>query len=29
MDWCSLRLVFEKWGAQYYLVGVVHDQWTI
>ena len=29
MDWCSLRLVFEKRRAQYYLVGVVHDQWTI
>lgn len=29
MDWSSLRLVFEKKGDRYYLVGVVHDQWTI
>ncbi len=29
MDWCSLRLVFEKMGEHYFLVGVVHDQWTI
>lgn len=29
MDWKSLRLVFEKDGSRLYLVGVVHDQWTI
>jgi hypothetical protein len=29
MDWCSLRLVFKKFNNQYYLVGIVHDQWTI
>ncbi len=28
MDWCSLKLVFEKMGDTYYLVGLVHDQWT-
>ncbi len=29
MDWKSLRLVFEKAGKNWYLVGVSHDQWTI
>lgn len=29
MDWASLWLVFEKYGSQWYLVGVVHDEWTI
>lgn len=29
MDWRSLRLVFEKEEGIYYLVGIVHDQWTI
>ncbi len=35
MDWKSLRLVFEKWTGsaggegRWYLVGVIHDQWTI
>jgi hypothetical protein len=29
MDWCSLRLVFKKYNDKYYLVGIVHDQWTI
>jgi len=29
MDWRSLRLVFEKSGDTWYLVGVIHDQWTI
>jgi hypothetical protein len=29
MDWRSLRLVFEKSGANWYLVGISHDQWTI
>ncbi|MEM9325374.1 MAG: tyrosine-protein phosphatase [Bacteroidota bacterium] len=28
MDWKSLRLVFEAYEKQWYLVGVVHDQWT-
>jgi hypothetical protein len=29
MDWQSLRLVFEEQGGSWYLVGIVHDQWTI
>lgn len=28
MDWTSLRLVFEFYEGNYYLVAVVHDQWT-
>lgn len=29
MDWRSLKLVFTFYQGQYYLVGIVHDQWTI
>ncbi len=29
MDWASLRLVFERADGAWYLVGIVHDQWTI
>ncbi len=29
MDWRSLRLVFEKYNGAMYLVGIIHDQWTI
>jgi len=29
MDWRSLRLVFEEEDGIWYLVGIVHDQWTI
>ena len=29
MDWKSLWLVFEKQGNEWYLVGVVHGEWTI
>ncbi|HSN61677.1 MAG TPA: hypothetical protein VLR49_12130 [Ferruginibacter sp.] len=29
MDWTCLRLVFKNYNDNYYLVGVVHDQWTI
>jgi predicted Holliday junction resolvase-like endonuclease len=29
MDWRSLRLVFEKDNDTWYLVGIIHDQWTI
>lgn len=29
IDWCSLRLVYKKFNDNYYLVGVIHDQWTI
>ncbi|MFK7693827.1 hypothetical protein [Paenibacillus sp. HJGM_3] len=28
-DWASLKLVFEHTGTGWYLVGLVHDQWTI
>jgi hypothetical protein len=28
-DWASLRLVYENTGADWFLVAVVHDQWTI
>lgn len=29
MDWKSLWLVFEKQGSEWYLVGIVHGEWTI
>jgi hypothetical protein len=29
MDWNSLKLAFEKKDGVWYLVGVIHDQWTI
>jgi hypothetical protein len=29
LDWRSLRLVFEAQGGTWYLVGIVHDEWTI
>ncbi len=29
IDWRSLRLVFEDVSGTWYLVGIVHDQWTI
>lgn len=29
MDWSSLRLVFEQNDSVWYLVGIIHDQWTI
>ncbi len=29
MDWRSLRLVFSPHEGQWYLVGVIHNQWTI
>lgn len=29
MDWKSLKLVFEEKEGKWYLVGVVHDEWTI
>lgn len=27
-DWCSLKLVFETWNNQWYLVGIIHGEWT-
>jgi hypothetical protein len=29
MDWRSLRIVFKEYNNKIYLVGIVHDQWTI
>lgn len=29
MDWESLKLIFEEKDGNWYLTGVVHDQWTI
>jgi len=29
MDWRSLRLVFREEGGTWYLVGIIHDEWTI
>jgi hypothetical protein len=29
MDWQSLRLVFQQEDGAWYLVGVIHDEWTI
>lgn len=29
MDWQSLQLVFEQYKDSWYLVGIVHGQWTI
>jgi len=29
LDWAALRLVFERDGDAWRLVGVIHDEWTI
>ncbi|GEM_PF-323475 len=29
LDWASLRLVFEEYNGQWYLVCIAHGQWTI
>ncbi len=29
IDWESLRLVFEEYNDAWYLVGIIHGQWTI
>lgn len=29
MDWKSLRLVYEQHKEKYYLVAIIHNQWTI
>ena len=29
MDWRSLRLVYKNTTGKYYLLGIIHDQWTI
>jgi hypothetical protein len=28
MDWRSLRLVFQEYEGTWYLVGIIHDEWT-
>lgn len=28
-DWESLRLIFERYNDIWYLVGIIHDEWTI
>lgn len=28
MDWASLRLVFRQVDGVWYLIGIIHDQWT-
>lgn len=28
-DWCSLKLVFEVWNNDWYLVGMIHGEWTV
>ena len=28
LDWAALRLVFERSGDSWFLVGVIHDEWT-
>lgn len=28
-DWCSLKLVFEPYQGDWYLVGLIHSEWTI
>ena len=29
MDWRSVRLVLEQENGTWYLVGLIHDEWTI
>ena len=29
LDWAGLRLVFEELSGTWYLVGIIHDEWTI
>ena len=29
LDWCSLKMVFAPTQAGWYLVGLIHSQWTI
>lgn len=28
LDWRALRLVFQSQGSDWYLVGIIHDEWT-
>ena len=29
MDWTSLRIVMEEYNSQLYIIGIIHDEWTI
>ena len=29
MDWRSLKLVFKKYEDRFYIVGIIHSEWTI
>lgn len=29
MDWRSLKLVYKKYDDKYYIIGVIHSEWTI
>ncbi|HEV8269657.1 MAG TPA: hypothetical protein VGQ04_00050, partial [Chitinophagaceae bacterium] len=29
MDWKTLRLVFKERNKRFYLIGIIHDEWTI
>jgi hypothetical protein len=29
MDWASIRLIFKKENDKYWLIAIVHDEWTI
>ncbi|MBE2225950.1 MAG: hypothetical protein IAE93_01345 [Ignavibacteria bacterium] len=29
MDWRALRLVYKEYEGKFYLVGIIHDEWTI
>jgi hypothetical protein len=29
LDWRSLRLVFQQQDGSWYLVGIIHDEWTV
>lgn len=28
-DWCSLKLVFEDYQGDWFLVGIIHSEWTV
>lgn len=29
MDWTSLRIVMEEYNGQLYVIGIIHDEWTV
>ncbi|RYF89762.1 MAG: hypothetical protein EOO03_05235 [Chitinophagaceae bacterium] len=28
IDWCSLRMVYQQLNGKYYIVGIIHNEWT-